>query len=107
MRLTEVTKNSCENEEVQILLKNESHENLSDPEDQKDINEERKPTNNEENESEIEMRNRVKSFRILNVVGFTFSVSFSIILTGAFPYLKELMPNKTEEQLLFKYGIVV
>ena len=58
-------------------------------------------------ESDAKRKRRINSLRILNLVGFTFSLSFSIILTGAFPYLKELMPEETENSILFKYGIVV
>jgi len=54
-----------------------------------------------------EGRLKIQSLRVLNFVGFTFALSFSIVLTGAYPYLKELMPNEEEGTLLAKYGIVV
>lgn len=72
-----------------------------------DIEEQSETLTNTDMESEAKRRQRLRSLRILNVVNFTFALSFSIVLTGAFPYLKELMPEETEDAILTKYGLVV
>jgi len=82
-------------------------QSLSRHYDDESIEKQAKPAVVTKQESVMERRERIRSLRILNFAGFTFALSFAIVLTGAFPYLKELMPHESEESLLKKYGIVV
>lgn len=44
----------------------------------------------QEVESKLDKKRRIRSIRIVNVVAFVFSVGFSIVFTGTFPYLKQV-----------------
>lgn len=46
-----------------------------------------------ERETEAEKKLRYRSIRIAHLTMFTFSVGFSVVLTGVYPYLKEVMTS--------------
>lgn len=52
---------------------------------------EQPPRPPQERESEAEKKLRYWSIRIAHLTMFTFTVGFSIVLTGVYPYLKEVL----------------
>lgn len=45
-------------------------------------------------ETPEERKLRIRGLWIVHVVTFVFSLSFSIVFTGVFPYLQQVQPNK-------------
>lgn len=58
-------------------------------------------------ETKFERDTRYRSIRVVQVAMFIFAIGFSIILTGVYPYMKQLTPAATEDELLSRYGWVV
>lgn len=58
-------------------------------------------------ETSEEKKIRYRSIRIAQLAMFIFATGFSIILTGVYPYMKELSPELDEETILARYGWVV
>jgi len=58
-------------------------------------------------ETPEERKLRIRGLWICHVVTFVFSLSFSIVFTGVFPYLQQILPGESEETVLNKYSWVV
>ena len=58
-------------------------------------------------ESISDKSKRFRSIRISQLALFCSAIGFSAILTGVYPYMKQLTPGLTEKERLSRFGIVV